>query len=124
FERRVRRVRIGPLDQHSLVLKRTGRLDGGGRGVSGYVQTRNARVARKVRPWERRILDVGRVEPAVVRVVRIEIEPVETAAVALGNRQLVEDPVPAFIAVEVEIDAQFLRRLVENVQRSIEIADE
>jgi hypothetical protein len=64
------------------------------------------------------------VELSVSRVVRVQVETVQPVPVPLHDRQLAEDAALAGIAVEIEIDRKLLRVLVEDVERSVEVADE
>ena len=64
---------------------------------------------------ERRILDVNGVEPAVLRVVRIELERDDAVAEADFVGELAEEARAAVAAVEVEIRRQALAGLVEDV---------
>ena len=124
FERGVGRIRVRPLDEHALVLQRTGRSNRVRRLVTGDVQCRKPRVVWQIRAGQGRIFDVDCVEPAVARIVGIEIEAVQAVPVSLRDRQLVEDAGLPRVAVEIEVHRKLLRRLVEHIERSVQIADE
>ena len=64
------------------------------------------------------------VELAISRVVGVQVEAVQSVSITLGDCQLPEDAGLAWIAVEIEIYRQLLRLFVEDVQGSVEIADE
>ena len=124
FERRVRAVRVGPFDQHALALGRPRRRDRRCRRVTVHAQAVHARVVWRVRAPERRIFDVDRVEAPVARVLGIELQADEAAGISGVERQLVEDPRVPLAAVEIEIHGELLGRLVEDVQRPVQIVDE
>ena len=124
FERRIGRVRIGPLDQHSLVLERARRFDRFRRRVAGDLERGETRIVGKVGAGERGILHVNGVEPAVAGVVRVQVEAVQPVSEPDLRPQLAEDAAHAFVAVEVEIDRELPGVLVQDVQRSVEVADE
>ena len=65
-----------------------------------------------------------RIELAVPRVVRIQIKAIQAVAVAGLHHQPVKEAGLALGAVEIEIDDELPGRLVEDVQRPVEIADE
>ena len=124
FERRVRDVRVGPLDEDAFALDLAWRRDRGRRLIAADVQARNVRRIRQRRPGERRLLDVNGVELAVSSIVRIELHADEAVRVADLVGELVEDAVVLLTAVEIEIGRELLRRLVEDVERPVEIVDE
>ena len=92
FERTVRRIRIGPLDQHALMHHRPRRRDRCGRFVALRLQTGEHRVLRYARRLDAGILHVRRIELAVLGVVGIEVEPVDPVPVARQREELLEEP--------------------------------
>ena len=124
FERRIRRTRVGPFDEHPFALDRSRRRNGRRRRVPREVQRRQVRVVGDARAGQRRILDMDRVELPVRAVVGIELNAVQAVRVADFVGELAEQTAMALAAVEVEIDGELRRRFVENVERSIEIVHE
>jgi hypothetical protein len=124
FERRVRRLRIGPLDQDAFALNRTRRRDRGRCRIPADIQSGNVRIVRQVRTRQRRILHVDRVELAVSRVVRIELNADESTREAGFECELVEEARVSVAAVEVEIGRQCPAGFVEDVQRPVQVVHE
>ena len=124
FERRVRRLRIGPLDEDAFALNGTRRRDQGRRRIPAHIQSGNVRVVRQVRTRQRRILHVNRVERSVPRIIRIELKADEAAREAGFECELVEEARASVAAVEVEIGRECPAGFVEDVQRTVQVVHE
>ena len=113
-------VRVDPLDEHSLAHHRAcGRTDDRGRYVAcAQIESRQAGVGRNRRRALVRILQVHRVERAGRRIVGSEGERDEAGG---ETRRIVESREDF---LEVEIRAERLVRLAQDVQVSIRVADE
>ena len=128
LEGRVRDVAIDPFDDHGFAIESAVRLCGrrdGGRGpVGGEIEAGHCAGLRLRGSVRRRVLGVNRVEDAVARVVRIE-DHVDQAhrEVALEREPLVHARTP-LEAVEVQVRRELLCRLVEDVERAVEVVEE
>ena len=124
FECRVRGIGVGPLDQDAFALNVTRGGDGCRGVVAADVEGGTVRVVGSGGPFDRRVLDMDGVEPAVAPVVGIELQADETVALANRVGEPVEESGVTRASVEVEVGRERLRLLVEDVQRPVQIVHE
>ena len=124
LERRVRRVRVGPLDHHAFAQRRAGRLDRRAGFVSSRDEAGQMRVVGKQRTRKLGVLDVHGIEPAVAPVVRVELQADQAVGPAGLVGELVKQTGVALAPVEVEIGRELSRRLVDDVHRAVDVVDE
>ena len=113
FERVVRRVGVGPLDQHALMHHRARRRNRRRHGVAGRLHCWKHRGLRNARRLDAGVFHVRRVELAVRRVLGIEVEPVEAVAIPAEGEELLEQAAVLAEAVEIEIGREGFGLLVE-----------
>src|SRR5206468_11165376 len=113
-----------PLDQHGFAVDLAWGLDRRRRRVPVDFQTGKVRVVRNGRSRHLRVFKMNGVEAAVLRVVWIELKADETARKSQRDRQLVEEAGLRSAAVEIQVDAELLRFLVEDVERSVQVVHE
>jgi len=124
FENRIGRVGVGPFDEHSLADGRAGWLNRRSHRVAGSVETGKMRIVRQRRTGELGVFQMNRVELSVAHVIGIEREADKAVGETGIGGKLVKQAGAAVAAVEIEIGSEFSGRLIEYVQRTVEVIDE
>ena len=124
FERRIRRVRVGPLDEHALVDRVARSVDRCRHGVPVDVQARLVLGVGEVRHGQVRVFHVHRVELAGAAIVGIEMKAIEPVAISARDEKAMKQARPVVASVEVEVFRELLRLLVEDVERAVHVGDE
>src|SRR5207245_5789527 len=101
LKRGVGDVRVRPLDQYGFMIDPARRLNGRSGHIPRDLQTGGARVVRRKGTGRRKLFEMNGVEPAVSRIVGIELETDEPAREPAPGSQLVEQAGPG-ATVEVE----------------------
>src|SRR5206468_10008223 len=101
FEGRIRGVRVGPLGQDSLVLRRSRSRDRRSCRVARNFQAGKVRIVGNVGAGKRGVLYVYCVKLSIPPIVGIEVEAVQPVSITGFDCQLMEDACPAFTTVEI-----------------------
>ena len=129
----VTREQLGLMQRHAVLVDVS--IDQGGcfetsrpttnpPSICGEIETGDGAGLRFRSCDRRRVFGVNRVEDAVARVVRIEHDVDQAhGEVALEREPLVQPGTPAE-AIEVQVRRELLCRLVEDVERAVEVVEE